>query len=123
MVLTIEEVVTQLTRGGAEVTTTEVTRFVSQGWVLATRGPQGLSFDEADTARVKLICELRQDLAVNDEAVPIVLKLLDQVYSLRDTMRGLREAIEHLPPELQAELERLMTLPANERDPLDRDQV
>ncbi len=35
--------------------------------------------DDEDEARVKLIWELREDFGVNDEAMPIILHLLDQL--------------------------------------------
>jgi chaperone modulatory protein CbpM len=45
---------------------------------------------------VRLIRELRDELAVNEEALPVVLSLLDQLYALRRRVRAmgvvLREA-------------------------------
>ena len=38
-----------------------------------------LTFDEEDLARVKLINDLQQILGINDEAVPVVLHLIDQL--------------------------------------------
>ena len=38
-----------------------------------------LVFDDSDVARVRLIAELRNDLGVNEDAIPVVLRLLDQV--------------------------------------------
>jgi chaperone modulatory protein CbpM len=42
-----------------------------------------------------LIDDLRNDLGVNDEAVPVVLDLLDQIYSLRWLVRELMERNRH----------------------------
>jgi chaperone modulatory protein CbpM len=61
-------------------------------------------FDEADVARVRLIAELRNDLGVNEDAIPVVLRLLDQVYSLRRALAELNEAIQALPESAQAQL-------------------
>ena len=49
------------------------------------------AFSELDVARVRLICDLRHDLAVEEETVPLVLSLLDQVYALRRQMSALTE--------------------------------
>jgi len=106
MLLKLEDVVERLCHEGVEVTVTEVRHFVEQGWVLATKEAATHRFDDADLARVKLIHELRQDMAVNDEAVPIVLRLLDQIYGLREVLDELRLAIQHLPPGPREELER-----------------
>jgi chaperone modulatory protein CbpM len=82
-----------------EVAETEIVAWVEQHWVLpAEQGGQWL-FDESDVARVSLIRELREDMDVNDDAMPVVLKLLDQVYGLRAAMQEMQEAIQGLPEE------------------------
>src|SRR3546814_19259708 len=58
-------------------------------------------FDDSDLARVKLLAELRNDLGVNEDAIPVVLRLLDQVYSLRRALADLNEAIRTLPEQAQ----------------------
>ena len=62
----------------------ELNRFVAEGWI-AQEAEDG--FVETDLARVQLILELRRDLAIDDEAMPLVLSLLDQVYTLRRQLR------------------------------------
>jgi chaperone modulatory protein CbpM len=62
----------------------ELTCFVAENWV----EPEGDAFAEVDVARVRLILELRHDLAIDDEAMPLVLSLLDQVYALRRQLRA-----------------------------------
>ncbi|HLS67708.1 MAG TPA: chaperone modulator CbpM [Kiloniellales bacterium] len=101
----LTEVVAEIRRAGLEVTEQEVAGFVQQSWVLVTDAQDGWYFDEADTARVKLIVELKRDLDVNDEALPVVLKLLDQLYGLHQVLDDIREAVEGLPPTLRRELE------------------
>ncbi|HUB96690.1 MAG TPA: chaperone modulator CbpM, partial [Stellaceae bacterium] len=73
--------------GGLEVT--ELERWIVERWVLPEEGDGGYVFHEIDVARVRLIVELRRDLAIDDEAMPVVLGLLDQVYALRRRMRGI----------------------------------
>jgi chaperone modulatory protein CbpM len=46
------------------------------------------AFDEEDLARAALIRELQENLGVNEASVPIVLHLLDQLYSLRERLRS-----------------------------------
>jgi chaperone modulatory protein CbpM len=48
-------------------------------------------FSDIDLARAQLIGDLRSDLGVNDEAVPIVLDLIDQIHGLRRLVRELVE--------------------------------
>lgn len=55
-----------------------IIRFVNEEWVFPRESDQ-LGFDEEDLARIHLIQELREDFGVNDEAVPIILHLIDQL--------------------------------------------
>ena len=81
----------------------ELHRWVELGWVAPE--PAGeqeeLAFSEVDIARVRLICDLRHDLAVEEETVPLVLSLLDQLYALRRQMRTLSDAVRQQPDEVQ----------------------
>jgi chaperone modulatory protein CbpM len=52
-----------------------------------------LRFDDADVARVHLICELRFDLDVEETSLPLVLSLIDQLYDLRRSARAISAAI------------------------------
>lgn len=51
--------------------------WIERGWVASERGRRGCRFREIDLARVRLIHEFRHDLALTDEAVAVVLPLLD----------------------------------------------
>jgi len=100
MVWTIQQVVAEM-----EVSEGEVTGWIEQRWVLPVEEDGELLFDKVDRARIRLIVELRRDLEVNDEAIPVVLRLLDQVYGLRRTLDELREGILRLSEDARAELE------------------
>lgn len=67
--------------------------FVAQSWVRPRLTQTGRVFDEIDIARLRLIVELTEDLAVNDEAVPLILNLIDEVSTLRHHMRALDAAL------------------------------
>jgi len=58
---------------------------------------EGLAFKEIDIARVRLIRDLQQDLAVTEDTVPVVLALVDQLYDLRCTLRDMMEALRAQP--------------------------
>ncbi len=97
--ITIEEI---LIRHSVE--RVELTAWIEESWVRPQQTADGVLFDEADEARVALICELKRDLSVNEEAIPLVLTLLDQLYSARDAVRRLTEALQSLPPALQEQI-------------------
>ena len=53
-------------------------------------------FSEIDVARAQLIRDLGE-LGVNDEGIPIVLDLIDQLHGLRRTLRDLLSTIGTQP--------------------------
>ena len=79
----------------------ELRRWIEERWVRPESGAQGYVFHEVDVARVRLIRELRYELLIDEEAMPVVLQLLDQVYSLRRRLRLVRDAIAAQPEELR----------------------
>ena len=97
--ITIEEILVR-----HAVDRVELTTWIEERWVQPQETKEGLQFDEADEARVALICELKRDLSVNEEAIPLVLTLLDQLYSVRDALRRLTDALQSLPPSLRDEI-------------------
>jgi chaperone modulatory protein CbpM len=61
----------------------DLDRWIANDWIRPDREMDTYVFQEIDVARVRLIRELRDDLGVNEDALPIVLLLLDQLYDLR----------------------------------------
>jgi len=70
--------------------------------VLPEAGAAGYVFHEVDVARVRLIVEMKRELALDEEAIPLVLRLLDQLYALRRRLKAVTAALDTLPPELRA---------------------
>ena len=90
----------------------ELTRWVENRWVLPERRGETWVFHEIDVARVELIIEVRQEFAIDDEALSLVLGLLDQVYELRRQLGRLCDALAGQPAEIQAAIRR--ALPSGE---------
>ena len=63
-------------------------QWVEAGWLLPHQNLAGQRFSDVDLARAHLIRDL-QDLGVNDDSMPIVLDLVDQLHGLRYLLRGL----------------------------------
>ena len=76
---------------------TELQAWIERGWVRPEGSEPDWVFQEIDVARVRLIHDFRHAMAVPDETMPLVLSLLDQVYSLRGQMRAIGRAVESQP--------------------------
>lgn len=63
--------------------------FIENHWV-EPHGQRGnYYFAEIDVARVRLIRELRYQLLVEEDTLPLILSLLDQLYSTRRQLKAL----------------------------------
>lgn len=86
----------------------ELDSWIAEGWVRPERSAETWNFAEVDVARVELILEIRREFAIDEEGLPLVLGLLDQVYSLRRQMRWLCDALAAQSPEVQAAIRRAL---------------
>jgi chaperone modulatory protein CbpM len=60
---------------------------IENQWVIPE---EEMRMDQEDISRLQLIENLRHDFGVNDEAIPLILHLIDQLYDLRARVRALR---------------------------------
>ena len=67
-----------------------VEAWIAAGWLL----PQAFEesrLSEIDLARAHLIHDLQSTFGVNDEGIPLILDLIDQLHGVRQAMRELLE--------------------------------
>lgn len=82
----------------ARVAVTEIESWVHLTWLRPAGEPGRWLFAEVDVARVRLIAELRT-LHIDEEAMPVVLSLMDQLYATRRDLRRVLDAVEQAAPE------------------------
>ncbi len=95
--------------GGLE--RTEIVRWIENRWVVPNEKGGVWEFQEVDVARVELILHVRREFTVDDDALGLILGLLDQVYGLRRQLTRLCDALEDQPPEIRDAIRR--ALPAS----------
>jgi chaperone modulatory protein CbpM len=83
-------------------------RWVDLGWVLPQRDGEILRFDQADVARVRLICELHYELHIEEDSMSVVLSLMDQLYETRCSLNSLLSAVEAQPADVRAQITALV---------------
>ncbi len=77
---------------------TDVLTWVERGWVR----PEDEVFHDIDVARVRLIHELLFRMDLREDAVPLILSLLDQIYDLRGSLTAVLRAVEVQPAPVRA---------------------
>ena len=60
---------------------TFILRCIETEWIQPAN-PQRRELDEADVARLRFILELKENFGANDESIPLLLHLMDQLHTL-----------------------------------------
>lgn len=89
-----------------QLTVTRLHSWIEYGWVQPEAGDGRRTYSRADVARLELLCTLSEDMEIDDEAVPVILKLLDQLHGVRTALRDLVEAVEAQPEAVRGEIVR-----------------
>jgi chaperone modulatory protein CbpM len=72
----------------------DLERWISEELVAPERNRGAPMLSDMECARIRLICTLTYELDVDDNALPVVLSLLDQLYDTRQRLRSLTRAIK-----------------------------
>ena len=81
-----------------------LTAWVEAGWLTPRRDENADDFSETDLARAQLIRDLQHDMGVNEEGIPIILDLIDQVHGLRRMLREVASAVCAQPEEMRQQI-------------------
>jgi len=83
------------------LTLRELRLWVREGWVRPVHSQAGPVFDEMDIARIRLLCDLKKDMSLSTDALPVVLTLIDRLHEARRELRFLTEALEEQPRDVR----------------------
>jgi chaperone modulatory protein CbpM len=100
MRLTEQDVVAQV----REVSVVQLRLWVERGWVAPSPDLAGPTYDDIDVARIRLVCQLRDELGIDDETLPVVLSLVDQLYGTRRELKALATAVAREPDEVRTRI-------------------
>jgi len=84
-----------------ELSVQRLHRWIRLGWVKPERHEGAPLFHDVDVARVRLLLALEHELEFDEETLPLVLSLLDQIHGLRNELRALAAAIDEQPEHLR----------------------
>ena len=86
------------------LTRTRLIAFVEAEIVIPQRADAGLSFRRIDLARMELLCELSEQYDLGDDALGVVISLIDQLHGMRADLAAIARAIEDEPREARRRL-------------------
>lgn len=92
-----DEVISTVTR----LTRNRLVRFVEVDLVRPQRADSGTVYRRIDIARIELLCDLSDDLDLDEAALGIVISLIDQLHAARQDLTIMASAIDALPPDIR----------------------
>jgi chaperone modulatory protein CbpM len=98
----------------------ELRLWIASGWIKPEPAAESWEFHEVDIARTRLIAEMRRDLEIADDTMPILLSLIDQIYGLRRDLSALCAAVAAQPAEVRAAIAELLHRNGQAGDDVDR---
>jgi chaperone modulatory protein CbpM len=67
--------------------------WMEEALVHASGQPDAPVFTEAECARVRMICSLHYDMEIETDALPVVIRLVDQLHETRRQLQALGAAV------------------------------
>ncbi len=86
------------------LTPEQLERYIRAGVVVPVQSEQGPLFREIDLARLNLVVDLAEGYHLDEEALALVLSLVDQLHGLRGDMRAILDAVAREPVETRVRL-------------------
>lgn len=84
------------------LTRDRLTTFIAAEVISPLPSDAGPVFRQIDVARLRLLCELSDDLDLDEHALLIVMSLIDQLHEARSALRTLAGAFADAPDDLRA---------------------
>jgi chaperone modulatory protein CbpM len=85
----------------SRLTVTRLRRLVASDCVRPRESGGALVFSDADIARLELLLELGEDFDIDEDALSMVMSLIDQLHGLRHELRALGNAVSDQPREVR----------------------
>ena len=92
-----DEAIASVTR----LTRTRLISFVEARIVTPVHSDRGPVYRQLDLARMELLCDLTEQFDLDDDALGVLISLVDQLHGVRAELRALVDAIAEEPPEVR----------------------
>lgn len=93
--------VTRLTR-------VQLVSFVEAEIIIPVMTSDGPAYRKIDIMRLELLCELSEEFDMQDDALGVVISLVDQLHGVRGELRAVLSAVETEQPEVRHRIGELL---------------
>lgn len=88
----------------ATLTRTQLIGFVEAQIIVPLHTETGPVFRRVDLVRMELLCELCESFSLNEDALSIIISLIDQLHGSRNELNTILKAIEAEPADVRERL-------------------
>lgn len=88
----------------ADLRPDDLSRWIGAALVTPQAQADETLFTEPDCARVQLLCTLRYTLEIEEDTLPVVVSLIDQLYATRAQLRSLAAAVAAQDASVQVDI-------------------
>lgn len=83
---------------------TRLAAFVEIGAVVPVHTQGGFVFRQIDLVRMELLCELSEDVGLEEDALAVVISLIDQLHAVRRDLHAIVLAVAREPADVRARI-------------------
>lgn len=84
----------------ARLSETQLSAFVEAELVRPLESERGQMFRQMDIARLELLCDLAEGYGLDEDALGVIMSLVDQLHGVRAELRAVLAALDEADPEL-----------------------
>lgn len=92
----------------ATLTRTQLVSFIEAEIIVPLHTKDGVVFRQVDLVRIELLCELTEHFSLNDDALSIIMSLIDQLHYTRGELESILQAIKNEPADVRERLGRAL---------------
>ncbi len=85
----------------ARLTRSQLVTFVEARIVTPVQSDRGPVYRQLDLVRMELLCDLTEQFDLDEDALGVLISLIDQLHGVRAELRALVDAIAEEPPEVR----------------------
>ena len=92
----------------ARLTRIQLVSFVKAEIIVPVMTEDGPVYSKIDIMRMELLCELSEQFDLQEDALGVVISLVDQLHGVRAELRSVLEAVETEKPEVRHRIRELL---------------
>jgi len=92
----------------SRLTRVQLVSFVEAEIIIPVATASGPAFRQIDIVRLQLLCDLADQFDLHEDALSLIMQLVDQLHGVRAELRAVLDAVEAETPEVRNRISELL---------------